>query len=90
MRREGIYTSQISTWRKQRDRGALEHLAPQPRGPKPTPPTLLADEVARLRAENVRLQARLDQAELVIDVQKKIAQLLGSNLPTPPEDEPSC
>jgi len=68
MRREGISTSQISKWRKQRDRGALDQPAPQPRGPKPTPPNPLADEVARLRAEHARVQARLDQAELVIDV----------------------
>jgi len=90
MRREGIYTSQIAKWRKQRDRGALDRLAPQPRGPKPTPPNPLADEVARLRAENARLQARLDQAELVIDVQKKMAQLLGTERPTPLETEQPC
>jgi|GEM_PF-1562777 len=70
MRREGSSTSQIATWRKQRDRGALDQPAPQPRGPKPTPPNPLADEVARLRAEHAHVPARRDQAELVIDVQK--------------------
>jgi hypothetical protein len=48
----------------------------------------VAEELARLRSENARLQARLAQAELVIDVQKKVAQLLGATLPAPP-DEPS-
>jgi hypothetical protein len=42
-----------------------------------------------LRSENARLQARLAQAEMIIDVQKKVAQLLGANLPTPRSDEPS-
>ena len=82
LRREGIYTSQISKWRKRHGRGGLHA---QPRGPKPRDP--LQAEVERLRHENARLQARLTQAETIIDVQKKVSQLLGTTLP-PRSDEP--
>jgi transposase len=86
LRRTGIYTSHISKWRQQRNRGTLAALAPQPRGPQPQPRDPLADENARLQQEVARLQARLTQAEAVIDIQKKVAQLLGaSSLPTPPD-----
>ncbi len=88
LRREGIYTSQISKWRKRlASAGALD-LRTQPRGPKPAALELVQAEVARLRAENTRLQARLAQAESIIDVQKKLSQLLGMTLPPQPSDEP--
>ena len=87
LRREGIYTSQISKWRKLRDQGRLGRLAPQRRGPKPAPQMTLANEVATLRQENARLQARLARAEAIIDVQKKVAHLLGTTLPTETTDE---
>ena len=87
LRREGIYTSQISKWRKQRDQGALQGLSPQRRGPKPTPRDPVHEENARLRQELIRLQARLDRAEAIIDVQKKLSALLGMPIPPPP-DEP--
>lgn len=88
LRRHGIYTSHISKWRQQRNRGALAALAPQPRGPKPEPVNPLADELARLQLENTRLQVRLATAEAVIDIQKKVAQLLGAPLPISPAPEP--
>lgn len=88
LRRLGIYTSHISKWRQQRNRGALAALAPQPRGPKPEPTNPLADENARLQAENTRLQVRLATAEAVIDIQKKVAQLLGAPLPISSAPEP--
>jgi transposase len=73
LRREGLYTSLISEWRKQRDRGAREALA-KPAGRQP------ADsrdrEVARLRRENERLAAELDRARKVIEVQGKLSALL--------------
>jgi transposase-like protein len=87
LRREGIYTSQISKWRKLRDQGRLGRLAPQRRGPKAGAHEGLVDEVTTLRKENARLQARLARAEAIIDVQKKVAHLLGTALPTPPADE---
>jgi transposase-like protein len=88
LRRKGIYTSHISKWRQQRNRGALTALSPQPRGPKREPPNPLADEVARLQQENARLQARLATAEAVIEIQKKVAQLLGTSRPTQETSEP--
>ena len=86
LRREGIYASYLSTWRRQRERGELEGLAPQRRGPKADPQ---AAEIARLKRENERLQKRLQQAELIIDFQKKAAQLFGGTLETPERDDPS-
>lgn len=83
LRREGIFTSQISKWRKLRSKGALAALTPKLSGPKPDP--LLA-EIDALRKENARLQARLAQAETVIDIQKKVAALLGSE-PLSPQSE---
>ncbi len=88
LRREGIYTSQISKWRKLRTKGALAALTSQAPGPKPTAPQLLQAEVERLRKENARLHARLAQAETIIDVQKKVAALLGTSPSASPVDEP--
>lgn len=79
LRREGLYSSLLSKWRQQRAEGTLAALAPQRRGPKPDPQ---ADEIARLRRENERLQERLSKAETIIEVQKKVSQLLG--LPVDP------
>jgi transposase-like protein len=84
LRREGIYSSYLSKWRQARDRGQLTGLGGQPRGPKPATDAALAREVTRLRRENERLQARLGQAEAIIEVQKKLSQLLG---PSPAENE---
>jgi transposase len=75
LRREGLYSSHLSKWRKLRARWQREALAPQQRGRPPQETT--ASELAQLRRENARLRAQLEQAELVIDVQKKLAQLLG-------------
>jgi transposase len=86
LRREGIYSSYLTTWRRQRQRGELDGLAPQRRGPKPDPQAV---ENARLRRENARLQERLQRAELIIDFQKKVAQMFGGTLETPDLDDPS-
>ena len=88
LRREGIYTSQIAKWRTARNRGLLGGLTAQRRGPTPVAGAPMRDEVVRLRQENARLQARLTRAEAIIDVQKKVAHLLGSEFPPPPTDEP--
>ena len=82
LRREGLYSSHLSTWRRQRILGQLEGLSPKKRGRKPQDPAV--EEVTRLRRENERLRARLEQAEMIIDVQKKLSQLLGL---TPDETE---
>jgi transposase-like protein len=73
LRREGLYTSLIAEWRKQRDRGALAALSAT-RGPKPADP--VAREAERLRVENARLQGELDTARKVIDVQGELSALL--------------
>jgi transposase len=76
MRREGLYSSHLTTWRRQRESGQLMGLGPKKRGPKPDPQ---AEEMKRLRHENERLQLRLRQAEAIIDAQKKLAQLFSPN-----------
>ena len=78
MRREGIYSSSLSTWRRQRDAADLAALAPQRRGPKVDPHRTEALHVAALARERDNLKSRLDKALLVIDVQKKLAALLGN------------
>ena len=85
LRREGLYSSLISKWRQQRERGSLEGLSPQKRGPKTDP---RASELARLQRENERLRERLKQAELIIDVQKKVAQMLGVPIEETRLDDP--
>lgn len=85
LRREGLYSSHLTTWRQQRDQGALDALQAKRRGRKPQPAHPLAVENERLRRENERLAARLKQAETIIDVQKKVSEILGLNLPTPTE-----
>jgi transposase len=73
LRREGLYTSSISKWRRQRDRGALQALAAAPGRPPADP---REQELARLRRENARLQADLGKARRVIEVQGKLSALL--------------
>jgi transposase len=80
LRREGLYSSHLTTWRRQRDQGEIAALAPKKRGRKSTA-NPLAEENQRLRGENARLCRRLEQAELIIDVQKKVSALLGISLP---------
>lgn len=87
LRREGLYASNLKTWRRQRDTGTLEALTPKRRGRKPHDPNPLTGEVKRLRKENERLEKRLRQAELIIDIQKKVSQMLGISLKTPEESE---
>ena len=78
MRREGIYSSALSTWRRQRDAGDLAALAPRKRGPKVDPNRGETLRIAQLTRERDHLQSRLEKALLVIDVQKKLAALLGN------------
>jgi len=82
LRREGLYSSHLTTWRQQRRRGELQGLTPAQRGRKADPQ---AAEIARLQRENERLKAQLERAELIIDVQKKLSQMLG--LSETPSDE---
>ena len=86
MRREGLYSSALSDWRRQRDAGAFGALSPVTRGPKPTLVNPLAAEHARLLSDNKRLTQRLARAEAIIDLQKKVSALLG--LPIEGGEEP--
>ena len=74
LRREGVYSALVSKWREQRERGSLTGLSGHRHGPKVD---ANAGELARLQRENKRLQEQLERAELIIDVQKKVARLLG-------------
>lgn len=79
LRREGLYSSHLSTWRRQREEGTLQALSAKKRGRKSNFHPL-APENARLRAENARLLRRLEQAETIIEVQKKVSTLLGISM----------
>ena len=83
LRREGLYSSLLSTWRQQREKGTLDALAPKKRGRKPRDNDPLIEENRRLQRVNVRLVERLRQAEVIIDVQKKVAEILGIPLQSP-------
>ena len=80
LRREGLYSSQLSTWRNQRQKGQLQALADNKRGRKATIPHPVQKELEQLRRENQRLRHTLQQAELIIDIQKKASQLMGISL----------
>ena len=83
LRREGLYSSHLTTWRRQREAGILSGLKPKQRGRKANPIHPLQAENDQLRKENSRLQKRLKRAELIIDIQKKISQMLGIPLENP-------
>ena len=87
LRREGLYSSHLATWRRQRDEGALAGLTPKRRGRKAKPKNPLADENRRLQRENERLKEQLRQAELIIDVQKKVSEMLNIPLKSPDGEE---
>lgn len=76
LRREGLYSSQLNAWRKLRDKGALSGLSAKKRGPKVAKANPLAGENESLRRENRRLAKKLQKAEMLIELQKKVAALL--------------
>ena len=84
LRREGLYSSHLSTWREQRSQGMLAGLTPKRRGRKANPDAPLIAENQRLTRETQRLAAKLRQAETIIDIQKKLSEMLG--IPLPPSD----
>jgi transposase-like protein len=83
LRREGLYSSHLTAWRKQRDEGTLAGLMPKRRGRKANPDAPVIAENQRLKRENQRLAAKLRQAETIIEVQKKLSEILGIPLPPP-------
>ncbi len=82
LRREGLYHSNLKRWRKERDDGMLDGLAPKKRGPTPDPDRDLKRRNMQLEKENKRLAKRLADAELIIDIQKKISMLLNQTTET--------
>jgi transposase len=85
LRREGLYSSHLTKWRQERKDGILEGLTPRRRGPK-VKSSPLAGENQKLKRDNERLTEHLRKAQIVIDVQKKVAMLLGH--PFPAEQQP--
>jgi transposase-like protein len=84
LRRVGAYTSHISKWRDQRDRGTLTSQQQPSAGRPAQPRDPQQEELARLQRENARLQAELEKAQFVIAIQKKVAMLLGETATPPP------
>jgi transposase-like protein len=80
LRREGIYSSHLSTWRRQRAAAENAALAPQKRGRKVDPALAETRRIETLTRENEHLRRQLAQAQLIIDVQKKVATLLGLSM----------
>ena len=76
LRREGLYSSALSDWRGQREAGTLGALQPRARGPEKAATNPLQAELAKANRENAALRRRLDQAEAIIAIQKKVAALL--------------
>ena len=86
LRREGLYSSNLKTWRRQVEQGVLSALTPRKRGRKQSDRSPLVAENEKLRRENERLAERLRRAEIIIDVQKKVSQMLGMPLETSAEE----
>ena len=84
LRREGLYSSLLSHWRRQRAEASLSSMKPKKRGRKRKQNDEATQELKRLQRENRRLTERLRQAETIIDVQKKVSEMLG--IATPPNE----
>jgi len=84
LRREGLYSSHLTNWRRQRDAVTLAGLAPKRRGRNPAANAPLIAESERLKRENERLTEKLRQAETIIEIQKKLCEIL--EIPLPPTD----
>jgi transposase len=87
LRREGLYSSHLIEWRRARDAGELAGLTPRKRGPKAQATDPLAEKLAIVEREVARLKAENAKLQLICDVQKKLSQLLGVTMPTIPEDD---
>jgi transposase len=86
MRREGIYSSNLCKWRKQLSEADASALDAKKRGPKPNLELAQTRRVEQLTHKNAQLQSQLDQALLIIDVQKKVSMLMGLTLATPTQE----
>ncbi len=88
LRREGLYSSHLTAWRAARKKGELAGLEAKKRGPTPKVSDARDKQIAQLEREKRRLEKRLEQAEAIIEVQKKVSLLLGITLPDPSTEEP--
>ena len=86
LRREGLYSSLLSAWRRQRDAGELSARSPKKRGPPAKVPDASARRVAELEKELAQARVRLKRAEALLDLQKKVSEVLGMELPKPDEE----
>lgn len=78
LRKEGLYTSHLVLWRKQRDQGVLQGLTPRARGPKPVARDARDEQLEALRKEIDGLTVRAERAEALVELQKKVAELLSA------------
>jgi transposase-like protein len=81
LRKEGIYSSSLSSWRRARDLGELNALGPRKRGPKPVVPDARDKKIAELERTSAKWEARTKRAEALVELQKKVSELLGIQLP---------
>ena len=89
LRREGLYSSLLAVWRQQREAGELSALTPKKRGPKVLVPDPRDRDMAQLKKKLAAAEVRLKRAEALLDLQKKVSEILGIELPPPPPEEPS-
>jgi transposase len=89
LRREGLYSSHLTGWRKEFDKGGRAALAGKKRGPKAKQTDERDTRIAQLERENAKLARRAQRAEALVEVQKKVSQLLGIALPTPEDEQDS-
>ena len=87
LRSEGLYSSHLTVWRRERDAALDSALVPKKRGPKVPEPNPLATELAQVRREKALLERRLKRVELMLEIQKKASELLGIPLNSPKLDE---
>lgn len=87
LRREGLYSSHLTVWRQQAERGKRAALAPKKRGPQAKPVDERDRRIAELERQVAKLGRRAERAEALVEIQKKVSQILGIALPT--EDDKS-
>ena len=80
LRQEGLYWSNLTTWRKQRESGELAGLSARKRGPQRREKNPLAERVRELERDNMRLKRRAERAEGIVELQKKVSAILGIEL----------
>lgn len=87
LRREGLYSSHLAIWRQDAQQAQRQALTPKKRGPKPKVTDERDQRIAQLERDNAKLARRAERAEALVEVQKKVSQLLGIALPTTEESE---